>query len=182
MNKVLNINNLFKNINENNLICYQIKIGNMLNNYFNCNIDKTKFNKIYDFYHKKYQKYSYSYKKFEYIDLCLINNNNNFYCYKNINLDYKYIYYNNIVLLVKNNLYIDVDNIYFPKNENIYHENIESNYFLIKFKNSILRIEFLNINNKYNSIILKIDKLNNSLDELEEIINKNLHNIYSYLN
>lgn len=176
------INNILKNLCAHNYINSEIKIGKMKNNYFNYNIDKVIFDKIFNFYNDKYNCSIYSYKRYEYIDLYLIENNNNFNCYKNVNFYFNYINFNNMTFLIKNNLYLDLDTIYFPRCNCQYKEEIESKFFLVKFKNSTLRIEFLNINNKYNSIILKINQLNNSLNEINYMIKYHILKILSFIN
>ena len=175
----MDIDYFFENNNDFNYFNFELKLGNYKNNYFNYNIDKNIFDKIFKFYNNKYESKYYEYRRYEYIDLILIEKEKTFNCYKNINLNYNYVNLENINLQIKNYLYIDVDIIYFPKVKSVYHEDIKCYYFLIKFKNSIIRIEFLNINNKYNSIVIKLSEINDKIKELLklELSNINIHYI-----
>ena len=148
------INHLDKLVNKNKFINGEITFGKLDNNFFNFNINKKSYYTFKNFIKKKYKSTNFKEKNYQYYDYLLISKSDKSHICFRINLsDFKYDINNKLSISYKTNNNYIVDNINFPSIEK-YHSEILKDYekFSVKYKNSIINIEFIEINNKILSI------------------------------
>lgn len=173
------LNNLVK---ENKFINGEITFGNLNNNFFNFNINKKSYYTFKNFINKKYTKISSCEKIYQYYDYLLISKNSKTHvCFRINYSDYKYDVNDKLSISYKTNNNYIIDNINFPTIQN-YHSEITRNYdkYFVKFKNSVINIEFNEINNKILSINFKFNihekNFENFKLNFKFILNKLYHN------
>lgn len=176
------INHLKKLIKNNKFVNGEITFGKLNNNFFNYNINKKSYYKFKNFINKKYTIISTSYKIYQYYDYILFcKNNNSHVCFRINYSDFKYDINDKLSFNYKTNNNYIVDNINFPSLQK-YHSELHNNYdkYSVRFKNSIINIEFIEINNKILSIkfTFKIHEKNfeNFKENLNFLTNKLYHN------
>lgn len=149
---------------KHNFINGELKLGSLNNDIFCYNINN--FEKFYKFLEGKYKKTISESKIYYYYNMFLISKSEDSHvCFQYNNLYMKYFtpIKNKYSLRFRNNDFNKIDTIYFPtleKYDNEEHNKIET--FEVKFKNSIIYVNFININKNINSITFKfnIDKNN----------------------
>ena len=158
------ISNLNELILKYNYINGELKLGSLKDNFFNYNINN--YEKFYNFLGNKYKKTVSESKIYYYYNMFLISKNENSHVcfqYNNLHMNYFTPIKNKYSLRFRNNDFNKIDTIYFPtleKYDNEEHNKIVT--FEVKYKNSIIYVNFININENINRIIFKfyIDKNN----------------------
>lgn len=171
-NYLLDLINKYNNING------ELKLGLLNNNKFDYDIKNA--DKFKKFISSKYKCILSEHKMYYYYNMFLISKDENSHVYfKNNNLHMKYFtpIKNKYSLRFRNNDFNKIDSINFPtidKYDLIENNKVES--YNVKFKNSTISIQFININDKINSIVFKfsVDKQNidNFRNNLSFILSK----------
>lgn len=154
-------------VNEQKFFEGELKIGYLKNGIFAYNLRDNVFYGFKNFIGKRNIATNLKQTVYKYYDLILISKDENSHvCFKVNDYNLKYVtpFENKLSLRFKiNNLNV-MDNIYFPcidEYNNFEEQNIDR--YEMKFKNSIINIDFININDKVNSIILKFNVDSNNL-------------------
>ena len=174
---ISNINNL---IEKSNYVNGELKVGTLKNNFFDFNINN--YNKFYNFISSKYKKTTSETKIYYYHKMFLISNNENSHiCFKFNDIQLKYFtpFDKKYSLRFSNNDFNKIDALYFPSLEKYdYEENNKIDTFEVKYKNSTIYINFVNINNKVNSINFKFNVDKNNLDNFKNNLSFILSKFY----
>lgn len=176
------INHLNNLVNENKFINGEITFGKLENSFFNYNINKKSYYTFKNFIGKKYQSTHFEEKIYQYYDYLLISKNDKSHvCFRINSSDFKYDINNKLSLNYKTNNNYIVDNINFPSFDK-YHSEVIKIYdkYCIKFKNSIISIEFIEENNKTLSIKFLFNLHKNNFENFKAnftfLLNKLFHN------
>ena len=159
------INNLIK---EKNNINIELKLGSINNNFFKYDINNKKFK---FFINSKYKKKDSISKIYYHNNIFLVSNDEySHICFKNNNCTYKYYIptKNNIIIRFKENNINIVNNVNFPQLET--YDDIEDNIietYEIKYKTSIINLNFINTNKTINSISIKCNIDRNNLEDFK---------------
>ena len=182
MNKQLFLNFINENVKDYKFLNGELKVGNLRNNVFDYNIHNNLFNNFKNFIdsNKRYKKESFTQTVYKYYDMYMISKNENSHsCFKVINPNYKYVqlFENKLALRYKNTNNLMIDQISFPALEKYHQQEIQkTDRYTISFKNSKILIDFININDKINSIIISFhiheNNYENSLKNLSYILSK----------
>lgn len=182
MNKQLFLNFINENVKDYKFLNGELKVGNLRNNVFDYNIHNNLFNNFKNFIdsNKRYKKESFTQTVYKYYDMYMISKNENSHsCFKIINPNYKYVqlFENKLALRYKNTNNLMIDQISFPALEKYHQQEIQkTDRYTISFKNSKILIDFININDKINSIIISFhiheNNYENSLKNLSYILSK----------
>ena len=182
MNKQLFLNFINENVKDYKFLNGELKVGNLRNNVFDYNIHNNLFNNFKNFIdsNKRYKKESFTQTVYKYYDMYMISKNENSHsCFKIINPNYKYVqlFENKLALRYKNTNNLMLDQINFPALEKYHQQEIQKiDRYTISFKNSKILIDFININDKINSIIISFhiheNNYENSLKNLSYILSK----------
>ena len=180
MNNITFCNDI-KNYIKNEKFCNgNIKIGYLRNDIFRYDINNHDFESFKKFLAFKIQSTNYKQKIYQYYDLILISKDENSHiCFKEKyhNLVYYTPFDNKLSLRFKVKKNIIVDNIQFPCIEKYHNfENQEIERYSIKFKNSIIDIDFI----KYDNIKTIEFSFNVDINNFEDFKN-NLSYILSKL-
>jgi len=176
------INHLNNLINTNKFINGEITFGKLENNFFNYNINKRSYFTFKNFINKKYKSHNFKEKIYQYYDYLLISKDEKSHiCFRINSSDFKYDVNDKLSISYKTNNNYIVDNINFPAIDKYNSEvNKVYNKFSIKFKNSIINIEFIEINNKFLSIKFTFNLHEKNFDNfktnLNFLLNKLFHN------
>ena len=169
VNFVQNIQNI---INETQFFEGELKIGYLRNNIFNFNIRDNVYSGFKNFINKNNSATNFKQKIYQYYDLQMISKDENSHvCFKldeNSRMQYITLFDNKLSLRFKLNNANIIDNIYFPcldKYDNYEEQNIDR--YSIKFKNSIINIDFINTENNIKSIIFKFQVDKNNYDNFK---------------
>ena len=167
---MININQLENNFNNllqnDEYIKLEMNIGKLSNNSFNRYINRKSVNIFKKFLqNKKYKQTNFQQNKYYYKNLILINQQNKQKCIEMLPNSF-YNYYvkpfknkETSNIQINTNNYIDNDIILFPFLEKYdYIENNHINQFLIKYKNSEIKLNI--INNTYIKLNSSIDLIN----------------------
>ena len=176
------INHLNNLIKKNKFINGEITFGKLNNNFFNFNINKKSYYTFKNFISKKYNKTTCNDKIYQYYDYILVSKDNNTHvCFRINSSDLKYDLNDKLSINYKTNNNYIIDNINFPTIQN-YHSELNKSYdkYFVKFKNSIIIIEFIEINNKILSIKFNFkiheNNFDNFINNFKFLHNKLLHN------
>lgn len=182
MNKQLFLNFINENVKDYKFLNGELKVGNLRNNVFDYNIHNNLFNNFKNFIdsNKRYKKESFTQTVYKYYDMYMISKNESSHsCFKIINPNYKYVqlFENKLALRYKNTNNLMIDQISFPALEKYHQQEIQkTDRYTISFKNSKILIDFVNINDKINSIIISFhiheNNYENSLKNLSYILSK----------
>ena len=176
------INHLENLVKDNKFINGEITFGKLENNFFNYNINKKSYYTFKNFIKKKYNGINFQEKIYQYYDYLLISKNDKSHiCFRINSSDFKYDINNKLSISYKTNNNYIVDNTNFPSIDK-YHKEITKIYdkFTIKFKNSIINIEFIEIDSTIISIKFTFNLHEKNFDNFKSnltfLINKLLHN------
>lgn len=176
------INYLNTLVNDNKFVNGEITFGKLDNNFFNYNINKKSYYTFKNFIKKKNTSTTFKEKLYQYYDYLLVSKNDQSHiCFRINSSDFKYDINNKLSISYKTNNNYIVDNINFPTLDK-YHSEVIKLYdkFSIKFKNSIINIEFIEINNKILSIKFTFNLHEKNFDNfkanLNFLLNKLFHN------
>lgn len=176
------INHLNNLVNTNKFINGEITFGKLDNNFFNYSINKKSYYTFKNFIKKKYTGINFEEKNYQYYDYLLVSKNDKSHiCFRINSSDFKYDINSKLSISYKTNNNYILDNTNFPAIDK-YHSEITKVYdkFSIKFKNSIINIQFIEINNKILSIkfIFNLHKknFNNFKTNFTFLLNKLFHN------
>ena len=182
MNKQLFLNFINENVKDYKFLNGELKVGNLRNNVFDYNIHNNLFSNFKNFIdsNKRYKKESFTQTVYKYYDMYMISKNESSHsCFKIINPNYKYVqlFENKLALRYKNTNNLMIDQISFPALEKYHQQEIQkTDRYTISFKNSKILIDFININDKINSIIISFhiheNNYENSLKNLSYILSK----------
>ena len=159
------INNLIKDKSNINI---ELKLGIIDNQFFNYNVNNNKFK---FFINSKYKKVESISKIYYYNNMFLISSDEySHICFKNNNCNYKYYIptKNKVIKKFKENNINIINNINFPQLEN--YDDIEDNIietYEIKYKTSIINLNFININKTINSITIKSNIDGNNFNDFK---------------
>ena len=166
------IKNIEDNINESQFFDGELKVGYLRNNIFNYNIRDNVFYGFKNFINKNNSATNIKQKVYQYYDLQMISKDENSHiCFKlneNSKMNYITLLENKLSLRFKLNNSNIIDNIYFPcleKYDNYEEQDIDR--YSIKFKNSIVNIDFINNQNNIKSIIFKFQVDKNNYDNFK---------------
>jgi hypothetical protein len=169
-------------INKNKFVNGEITFGKLNNNFFNYNINKKSYYTFKNFINKKYKQTTFKEKVYQYYDYLLVSKDDKSHvCFRLNYTDFKYDINNNLSICYKTNNNYILDNINFPTIEK-YHSEFNKEYekYSIKYKNSIINIEFIEINNNILSIkfIFNLNQKNleNFKINLSFLLKKLFHN------
>ena len=169
-------------INENKFINGEITFGKLNNNFFNYNINKKSYYTFKNFINKKYKNITYNEKIYQYYDYLLVSKDDKSHvCFKINYSDFKYDINDKLSISYKTNNNYILDNINFPTIDK-YHLELNKliEKYIIKYKNSTINIEFIEINNNTLSIkfIFNLHEKNfeNFKTNLSFLIKKLFHN------
>lgn len=176
------LNHLNNLIDKNKFINGEITFGKLNNNFFNCNINKKSYYTFKKFLDKKYKSKNFKEKIYQYYDYLLVSTDNKSHvCFKINSSDFTYDINDKLTISYKTNNNYLIDNINFPAIDK-YHSELDKDCYKysIKFKNSTINIEFIEINKKILSIKfifnLHSNNFNNFKQNLSFLLNKLFHN------
>lgn len=182
MDKQLFLKFINDNISECKFLNGELKLGNLKNNVFDYNINSNLFNSFKNFIdsNDRYEKESFAQTVYKHYDMYMISKNENSHaCFKLINPNYQYIkiFEDRLALRYKNTNNLMIDQINFPSIEKYdQQESQEIDRYKISFKNSQILVDFININESVNSIIISFqiheNNYENSLKNLSYILSK----------
>ena len=165
------INYVNEDIDKNKFLNGEFKFGYFRNGVLNFNINKNMFCNFRDFLEKKYKVSEVSQTVYRYYDMYMISNNESSHtCFKYNNPDYKYIKFfekKNFARFMKKDLII-LDPINFPTIEN--YSELESQQIKtveIKFKNSIINVNFVTTDDNINFITMNFKVHRNNYDNFK---------------
>lgn len=182
MSNIKIINDIENILYDEEYINCDIKFGYLYNNVLKYNINNNFFDKFKQFINNKYKVQKINNNIYYYYDMILISRDENSHICKRIS-ESKFKYYN----FKKNKLAFQfkmtnnkiIDNIEFPCVEKYHNqENITIDEYPVKFKNSTINIQFININNNVNSIKLKFKVNKNNLDNFKNNLSFILSKLY----
>lgn len=184
MNKSDFTNYIKDEIKTNNYINAELKLGFLKNKIFNHNIKSYLYDNFNKFMNSSYSKSKkvYSQKIYKYYDMFMISTNENSHsCFKFTNPEFKYVNIldNKLSLRFKINNSLMIDPIKFPCLE--FYDDIEDQHiesFEIKFKNSKIYVDFLNINESINNIVISFEVHNNNYDNFLKNLSYVLSKLY----
>jgi len=166
------VNNIKDIIDETQFFDGELKIGYLRNNIFNFNIRDNIYDGFKNFINRNNSVTTFKQKVYQYYDLQMISKDENSHiCFKlneNSQMEYITLLENKLSLRFKLNNTNIIDNINFPcleKYDNYEEQDIDR--YSIKFKNSIINIDFINTHNNVKSIIFKFKVDNNNYDNFK---------------
>jgi len=160
----------------------ELKVGFLKNNIFNYNIQDNIYFGFKNFISKNNTATNIKQTVYSYYDLMLISKDENSHvCFKlnDSKMDYISPLPNKLSLRFKLNNSNIIDNIYFPCIDNYdNYEEQEIDRYSIKFKNSIINIDFINTQNNIKSIIFKFKVDDKNFDNFKYNLSFVLSKLY----
>jgi len=169
----MNITNYIETILKNtDFFEGELKVGFLRNDIFTYNINDNTFYGFKNFISKNNKSIEVKHKMYQYYDMVMISKDENSHvCFKSTpdHMQYYSPFKNKLSLRFKQNNKNIIDNLNFPYLEKYHnYEEHDIERFSINYRNSIINIDFININDDNKSIIFRFKVESSNYDNFKK--------------